>query len=285
MTYSDILICNLIYFSHISRQFAYFLAFCFGFDLLSTGIHWIRFCSSKCFFIPTDLLRWFCLRRFLYFILYHCSFFGGPAAKFSTVFLYNLRNHHFASRMLKRPNAISHDEIVRLAYCVRVSDFLSGSSILPSSLYSYDFDSHSDGENVVSAGQPAPVYSLSGAVLPPTSPDSNQMSIGSHRSQVESDATFASEEGYNTIIEHLSVLYSSLWSSIWKSPSLVPWANTDQAPDNHDVILAYIHSLVWYGNVSAFSAFFEFLSLPVEKLLIKIDPHQKHLYERVIDDV
>ena len=37
--------------------------------------------------------------------------------------------------------------------------------------------------------------------------------------------------------------------------------------------------------MSAFSAFFEFLSLPVEKLLIKIDPHQKHLYERVIDDV
>ena len=81
MTYSDILICNLIYFSHISRQFAYFLAFFFGFDLLSTGIHWIRFCSSKCFFYTHGSFALVLLASLLIFYFISLFIFWGSRCK------------------------------------------------------------------------------------------------------------------------------------------------------------------------------------------------------------
>ena len=137
---------------------------------------------------------------------------------------------------------------------------------------------------MVSAVQPAPVQPLSGIILSP-SPDPDHMSTGSHRTQLGSVATFANDEEYHTIIEHLSVLYLSLWSCIRDSPSLVSLANTDQALDNRNVILAYNNIRSQYILSSgmgimpvSFSAFFEFpgQSLPVEELLLKIDSYQNN---------
>ena len=76
-------------------------------------------------------------------------------------------------------------------------------------------------------------------------------------------------------MEHLSVLYSSLWSSIRDSPSLVSLADTDQALDNRDVILSYYYIRLHYilssgiGIMSVFSVLFKLpgQSLPVEKLI------------------
>ena len=74
-------------------------------------------------------------------------------------------------------------------------------------------------------------------------------------------ATFANEEEYT--MEHLSVLYSSLWSSIRDSPSLVSLADTDQALDNRDVILSYYYIRSHYilssgiGIMSVFSVLFK----------------------------
>ena len=61
-----------------------------------------------------------------------------------------------------------HNAFLYLAYCLHVSDFLSGSShhslpvtaLVRPYISSPDSDSDSDGEDMVSAVQPAPVHSL-----------------------------------------------------------------------------------------------------------------------------
>jgi len=69
-----------------------------------------------------------------------------------------------------------------------------------------------------SEAKPAPV----GAILSVSGSrqldkDDDTISIGSFTSQRASLATFVNEAEYNTVAEHLSVLFSSLWTSIRES--------------------------------------------------------------------
>ena len=176
-----------------------------------------------------------------------------------------------------------HHAFLHLAYCLRVSDFLSGSAIFPESFMpdtlqntsplqnfatSPYLDSDSDNEETPifptqtkQAHMPmAPVACLSGSKL--SVKDDDTLSIGSFSSNRGLLATFVNEDEYDTVAEHLSVLYSSLWTSIRESPSLVSLANTDRAIDNRNVILAYANIKSQYilssgmGIMSVFSAFF-----------------------------
>jgi len=204
-----------------------------------------------------------------------------------------------------------HHAFLHLAYCLNVSDFLSGSAIFPESFQlgdtspsrpitpPLDVDSDSGTEEdpmcpVASTHTPSVAKH---SVSPGTAflRDDDISSIRSFTTQRGSVATFHNEAEYLTVAEHLSVLYSSFWTSIRESPSLVSLANTDMALDKRDVISAYGHIKSQYilssgmGIMSVFSDFFELprQSLTPDALLVKLDTYQKQLFDRGynIDDV
>jgi hypothetical protein len=209
-----------------------------------------------------------------------------------------------------------HNAFLHLAYCLHVSDFLSGSAIFPASFSSQtlrdssplrfaaspiDVDSDSDSDNEETPIFPVDTQHTPRTAITGVSPskvslhDDDISSVGSFTTQRASLATFVNADEYNTVAEHLSVLYSSLWTSIRDSPSLVSLANTDMSLDKRDVLSAYAHIRSQYilssgmGIMSVFSEFFELprQSLSPDALLVKLDSYQKQLYERgyVIDDI